>query len=161
MKAKFTVKQIRNTRGKNVTPAEHKLVVKFAGQCMRELDKAKYELPEFDGILRVNTKNSGQRSHGGGDGITIDIGSYRKRLMLQREYKSYELDTLIGKFYGPTEYCLLCLVAHEVAHHVQRRYANDMRDDWCKQMQAPHGEGFKKLYRWLRVALVNQHGVTG
>jgi hypothetical protein len=157
----FIIQRTGNMRGKNVTPAEHKLVVKYANQCMRELKKAKYELPEFDGLARVRTKHSGQRSYGNRSGIVIDISGYRNDRVVHREYASYERDSLIGEFTGSVEHCLLALIAHEVAHHVQHRYADDMRDDWSKQMRVLHGEGFKKLYRWLRVALVNQHGVTG
>ena len=38
-----------NKRGSNVTPVEHKLVVKFAKQCLREMCKKQYELMSQNG----------------------------------------------------------------------------------------------------------------
>jgi len=69
---------IRSKRGPNVTPDEHKLVVKFAKQCLREICKKQYEvqmgvtypkirpLTYADALkrLQVETKYRNQRSYG-------------------------------------------------------------------------------------------------
>ncbi len=39
---------IKSRRGPNVTPDEHKLVVKFAKQCLKEICKKQYEI-EYQG----------------------------------------------------------------------------------------------------------------
>ena len=148
--------KIVNERSKFVTPAEHKLVVKLARKCIRELSKRKYELPPLDRYLIVATKAKGQRSYGGSGRISIDITDYRAGAVHQSEYDGYRNEPLIGNFHGTTkEQALLCKIAHEVAHHVQHRYAPFVSrfDDYKK----PHGRTFKTIYRYLRVALLNEH----
>lgn len=73
---------IKSKRGPNVKPYEHKLVVKFAKQCLKEICKKKYEV-EYQGKpvvyaealkrLQVRTKYRGQRSYGSRDYICIDM----------------------------------------------------------------------------------------
>ena len=98
---------IKSKRGPNVTPDEHKLVVKFAKQCLREICKKQYELEYRDGEpvvyaealkrLKVKTKHSGQRSYGfSGHLISIDMGEYRRCLTSFTEYKSFADDPVIG-----------------------------------------------------------------
>ena len=69
---------IRSKRGDNVTPEEHKLVVRFAKQCLKEICKKQYEvqigvtyprvrpLTYADALKRiqVTTKYRNQRSYG-------------------------------------------------------------------------------------------------
>ena len=159
---------IKSKRGANVTPDEHKLVVKFAKQCLREICKKQYELEYRDGEpvvyaealkrLKVKTKHSGQRSYGFSDLISIDMGEYRRCLTSFTEYKSFADDPVIGTIRNcdDRELLLKCLVAHEVAHHIQFKYGlytRYLRNNFHK----PHGDGFKTIYRELRRTLVNPY----
>ena len=72
-----------------------------------------------------------------------------------REYRAFQKN----KIYGNREVTdlddrLLVIVAHEVAHHVQRnsiKQSTGRKGFWGKS----HGEGFQRIYRWLRNDLVN------
>ena len=148
---------IINRRGKNVKPEEHKLVVKYAKQCIRQLNKVEYELPNIARRrLLVITKARGQRSYGGYGEITIDVTRYRKGCTTGYEYKSYAKDPVIGSIVNQSpDNCLLLTVAHEISHYVQHTYVGEMKDFMRSAMQKPHGKGFKTLYGWLRRDLVN------
>lgn len=157
--------QIRSIRGSNVTAAEHNLVLKFTKHCLRELCKKKYEVC-FHGKpvtyrealtnCVVKTKYRSQASNGGAARICIDMQRYRSKLSSFKEYASFADDPVIGNIpdCNDRELLLKCLVAHEVAHHVQYRYGPHTR--WLKNnYQKPHGDGFKNIYRELRRTLVN------
>lgn len=151
-KKKFTQKQIRNRRAKNVTPAEHAIIKKQAAACMRELSKAEYELPELSRWpMKVQTKHRGQSSYGGDSGITIDVRILRRGLRRFTEYRSIGKHPAIGDIPdADPEVCMFALVAHEVAHYVQHRYLD------CRGVyERAHGRGWQTLYRRLRTALVN------
>ena len=159
---------IKSKRGSNVTPTEHKLVVKFAKQCLREICKKQYEIHNgatgkltYEHALKqlcVDTKYRGQRSCGGARRISIDLGDYRNSYTHFHEYKSFENDPVIGNISGcnDRELLLKCLVAHEVAHHIQMRYGRYTR--WLKNnFRKAHGDGFKNIYRELRRTLINPY----
>jgi hypothetical protein len=154
---KFNQNQIISRRGHNVPADVHKLVVKMAARCMRELSKKDYELPELTRSIEVRTKKSGQASYGGAVGITIDVGDFIRGSKFVWEYAAIREDAVIGRVRdaGSAENMLFALVAHEVAHHVQRRYANSMSFAWRVKMKKPHGDGWRMIYRWLRRELVN------
>ena len=154
---KFNQNQIISRRGNNVPADVHKLVVKMAARCMRELSKKGYELPELTRSIEVRTKKSGQASYGGAVGITIDVSEYMRGCDRLWEYKAIANDPVIGAvaLAGHRDNVLFALVAHEVAHHVQRRYANSMSFAWRVKMKKPHGDGWRMIYRWLRRELVN------
>lgn len=154
---KFNQNQIISRRGHNVPADVHKLVVKMAARCMRELSKKDYELPELTRSIEVRTKKSGQASYGGASGITIDVGDFIRGSKFVWEYAAIRKDPVIGRVRdaGSAENMLFALVAHEVAHHVQRRYANSMSFAWRVKMKKPHGDGWRMIYRWLRRELVN------
>tara|TARA_S200002703_G_scaffold55565_1_gene48173 strand:+ start:219 stop:740 length:522 start_codon:yes stop_codon:yes gene_type:complete len=163
---------IRSKRGDNVTPEEHKLVVRFAKQCLREICKKQYEvqigvtyprvrpLTYTDALdrIQVSTKYRNQRSYGGAKGISIDVRHYRESLTSFHEYKSFANDPVIGSITNcaDSELLLKCLVAHEVSHHIQRRYGPFTRY-LKKTCNKPHGDGFKTIYRELRRTLVNPY----
>lgn len=152
----FSKSLIINRRGGNVTPEEHRMVVDMAAKCMRELSKKQYELPRFNCKLTVKTKHRGQRSYGGGEGISIDVSCLRKRESFLREYDAYAKCGVIGSYNCESpEMVLFGIVAHEIAHHVQYRYAKNtrFRETWRK----PHGECFRTLYRYLRIKFINEH----
>ena len=161
---------ILSKRGDNVTPEEHKLVVRFAKQCLKEICKKQYEvqigvtyprvrpLTYADALkrLRVETKYRSQRSYGCARRISIDVGDYRNSCTSFHEYKSFANDPVIGSITNCTdsELLLKCLVAHEVAHHIQRRYGPHTRY-LKKTCDKPHGDAFKAIYRELRRTLIN------
>ena len=160
---------IRSKRGDNVTPEEHKLVVRFAKQCLREICKKQYEIQigvtyrirpltyayALDRI-QVSTKYRNQRSYGGAKGISIDVRHYRESLTSFHEYDSFANDPVIGSITNcaDSELLLKCLVAHEVAHHIQKRYGPFTRY-LKKTYRKPHGDAFKTIYRELRRTLIN------
>jgi hypothetical protein len=165
---------IKSKRGPNVTPDEHKLVVKFAKQCLREICKKQYEV-EYQGKpvvyaeaikrLQVKTKHRDQRSYGSASHISIDVRHLRSptRVGLKRsqpwyvlnEYKSFAKDPVIGEFETMNkELVMLAVVAHEVAHHIQMRYGPFTRY-LRKTYRKAHGDAFKAIYRELRRTLVN------
>ena len=154
---KFNQNQIISRRGHNVPADVHKLVVKMAARCMRELSKKDYELPPLTRSIAVITKKSGQASYGGAGGITIDVSDYMRGCDRLWEYKAIANDPVIGAvaLAGNRENVLFALVAHEVAHHVQTDYAWKMSDAWAEKMKRPHGDGWQMIYRWLRRELVN------
>ena len=143
----------------NVTKAEATMVRKMTDLCLRELAKAKHEIPatydEMKRACHVHVKYRGQCSNGGAKGITIDLWSLRKGTSRMREYSAFAGDPVIGSMdCGDVESRLLCVVAHEVAHHVQYRWGPRTR--WLKsKYRKPHGEGFRDLYRILRSCVVN------
>lgn len=158
---------IKSKRGPNVTPDEHKLVVKFAKQCLKEICKKQYEI-EYQGKpvvyaeaikrLQVRTKYRSQRSYGCEIYICIDMGEYRRCLTSFNEYRSFADDSVIGtiKDCDDRELLLKCLVAHEISHHIQMRYGlytRYLRNTFHK----PHGDGFKTIYRELRRTLINPY----
>lgn len=159
---KFNQNQIISRRGHNVPADVHKLVVKMAARCMRELSKKGYELPALTRSIEVRTKKSGQASYGGRRGICIDVGDFIRGSKFVWEYAAIRNDAVIGRVRdaGSAENMLFALVAHEVAHHVQRAYAMRMayecgKPEWEAMMRKPHGKGWQMIYRWLRRELVN------
>jgi len=161
---------IRSKRGDNVTPEEHKLVVRFAKQCLREICKKQYEvqmgvtyprvrpLTYADALkrLRVETKYRNQRSYGSARHISIDVRHFRESLTSFHEYDSFANDPVIGSITNcaDSELLLKCLVAHEVAHHIQMLYGPFTRY-LRKTYRKAHGDAFKTVYRELRRTLVN------
>jgi len=158
---------IKSKRGPNVTPDEHKLVVRFAKQCLREICKKQHEI-EYQGKpvvyaeaikrLQVRTKYRSQRSYGSEIYICVDMQRYRQNLTSFIEYKSFADDPVIGTIRNcdDRELLLKCLVAHEMSHHIQMRYGlytRYLRNTFHK----PHGDAFKTIYRELRRTLVNPY----
>ena len=156
---------IKSKRGDNVTPDEHKLVVRFAKQCLREICKEQYEV-EYQGKpvmysealkrLQVRTKCRAQRSYGSEIDIIIDVQRYRLGSTSFNEYRSFASDPVIGSIEDcdDRELLLKCLVAHEVAHHIQMKYGLYTR--YLKNtFHKAHGDGFKTIYRELRRTLIN------
>ena len=152
----------RLSHSDNVTAAEAKLVRKMADRCLRELAKAEHEIPASYEMMKaccgVHVKYRGQCSNGGAKGITIDLWCLRKDSSRMTEYSAYASDAVIGSMdcVDPNHH-LMCIVAHEVAHHVQYRWGPRTR--WLEsKYKKPHGEGFRDLYRILRSRLVNPEG---
>lgn len=143
----------------NVTTTEKNLVVKYAKMCLREMAKKEHELDrsyqELLNGITVKVKYRGQRSYGGASHICIDTRYLRQIHNNFHEYDAYRKDPVIGEIYDTTpELVLLAVVAHEIAHHIQRRYGPNTR--WLRKIcRKPHGEGFQAIYRILRSKVVN------
>lgn len=156
MTYKFKNTQLRSKRANNVTPEEHKRVCQFAAKCMRELSKPIYELPILNKSLTVNTKYKNQSCNGGYGQITIDLARIRKGHTHFNEYKSIASHPVIGAMINVDSWLIIeAIIAHEVAHHVQREYAIHMRPSWRNAMQKPHGKGWQMIYKYLRKSLIN------
>jgi hypothetical protein len=150
-------------KGKNVTAAERDHVVRWTKKCLRELAKKEYEI-EYGGNpvtyqmmldhIEVHVKARSQRSYGGSRGITIDVMRQRWGDRFMREYAAIENDPTIGTYFGDPKMVTACIVAHEVAHHVQLLYGRETR--WLKnKWRKAHGEGWRAIYRILRRELIN------
>jgi hypothetical protein len=147
--------KLTSKKSKNVTASEKALVVKMARRCMRELSKKEYELGKFDRPLHIDVKHKGQRSYGGKRRISIDLWEIRRNYTTALEYKSYADDPVIGTIKNCTpELALFATVAHEIAHHVQYAYCPRIRR-FDGQWRKPHGDAFKRIYRYLRQSLIN------
>lgn len=88
-------------------------------------------------------------------GINIAMSSYIPRYgypLRHYEYKSFDNDPFIGGFYtDDMEHPVLAVVAHEIAHAVQR-----WREWYVKLPRSkPHGDEFKLYYAKLRAIFVN------
>ena len=150
----------------NVTSVEAKMVRKMADLCLKEMSKKEHEINcsyrHMKNLCRVFVKCKGQRSFGGANEITIDMSILRfakskslfKNYTVQ-EYSAFCNDPVIGSIKCKNEYFyLFCIVAHEVAHHIQYQHGPWTR--WLKKKyKKPHGEGFQDIYRILRSRLVN------
>lgn len=152
------------SHGDNVTLAEAKMIRGMADRCLKELSKKEHELIYVGDPVRyqsmkarclVEVKYRGQCSYGGQRGITIDLWSLRNSKTFMSEYASIAKDSAIGSMEcGTLENRLMCVVAHEVAHHVQQLYGPHTR--WLRaQYRKPHGTGWRALYRILRSRIVN------
>jgi len=106
--------------------------------------------------LRVETKYRNQRSYGSARHISIDVRHFRESLTSFHEYDSFANDPVIGSITNcaDSELLLKCLVAHEVAHHIQMLYGPFTRY-LRKTYRKAHGDAFKTVYRELRRTLVN------
>lgn len=144
--------RIISKRGPRVTPDEHRLIVKQARACLRELSKVAYELPPMTRPLTVQTKQTSGRCTGGRNRIVIDVWWLRESGGNLTEYRSIGNSRVIGNFHADPEVVMFAIVAHEVAHHVHRAYSSCA--PWYSDSK-PHGPTWRYIYSWLRRELVN------
>ena len=152
----FPKSKLKVERPSTVTDAEAELVVDFARDCLTELRNPKYELPKIDRPMRVaiHTKRG---SWGGTSGISIGIAWHRYRFEVLNEYANHRACRVIGSIKGHRDWLVRSAVAHEVAHFIQHEYVDEMTANQRKLMHRPHGEGWRRVYSWLRRELVNEH----
>ena len=144
------------------------LIYQQVDMCLREITKKEHELILRVGDesipvsyktarhqCRVRVTNKGHRASGGIRGVTIDIANHNFPYAFVSEYKRIANDPVIGSTdtIGP-QLTLFAVVAHEVAHHIQRRYA------WMTRIYKngdfkPHGQVWQDVYRILRSRVVN------
>ena len=71
------------------------------------------------------------------------------------EYKRFAKDPVIGNIdVTDDDDIMMIICAHETAHHVQYKKLPSLKA-FKGKWEKPHGEGFQKLYRYLRRDLVN------
>lgn len=157
----------------NVPEGLAQMIYKQVDACLREITKKEHELI-FDEKLtdgtpliypvtyrmakencRVRITKKGQVSNGGFHGIKIDAYLIDFPRAFHREYPRIAKDPVIGDtpMIGP-ELVIFCIVAHEVAHHIQRRWAMHTRI-YSNGHRKPHGQVWQDIYRILRSRVVN------
>lgn len=140
-----------------------KVTKKYIRDMVRLLSKKEYELnlPKNakDTALKVLelVHNATYNSHAGSSVIRINLG---ERHFYNRpkfsEYSAYRDDPVIGTINTTSHWdVLLVVVAHELAHHIQYRYAKYL-PRYRKIKDRGHGDIFKSIYRYLRRDFVNK-----
>ena len=156
----------RNLKGsRSIATVDKNLIKKMVRKCIRLLNKKEYELDlpkDATDIalhrLSIVDKNVNGATYGGRNIIQINL-SYWQHCKgyphYEREYASYDADPTIGGVtVNSLEEALWLTVAHEVSHHIQRRYCPNIRR-FRNTHSKPHGDCFKAIYRYLRRDLVN------
>jgi hypothetical protein len=156
-----TIDGITVIRPEWITAKERDITIKWAKRCIREATKKDYELgvtaEQVRRGLTITLKASGWVCYGGSRGITMDVYVLRNSVSRFSEYKAIASDPTIGTIAeAEPEVIYGAIVAHEIAHHLQRRYGPQVR--WLKSKhKKPHGHGWQALYRILRRGVVNKH----
>lgn len=150
---------------KQITAAEKAKVVACIKKCFRELAKKKHELKDRQGNPVTATQmwndlpeikiGNYKVSRAGASRIIIGLHCHWFLGNKVTEYRSFSKDPVIGDAQLQSfDDTLLCLVAHEVSHHIQYRYGPST--GWLRSIyRKPHGDGFKAIYAILRGSLVN------
>lgn len=145
----------------NVSKADAAKINRMVRKCMRHLKKKEYELDFPDYALDMATSclvvrsTESTVSRAGKHTITINIGSWQIGNTVHTEYAAYKKDRVIGNIeVVDNDDHLWITVAHEVAHHVQYRYAPRVHR-FKGTYKKPHGDCFQMLYRYLRRDLIN------
>jgi len=140
-----------------------KVTKKYIRDMVRLLSKKEYELnlPKNakDTALKVLkfVHNPNHRSRAGAHVIKINLGAWwhygRPEFV---EYSFFSKDPVIGTIKTHSEWDeLLVLAAHELAHHIQHRYAKYL-PRYRSINDRGHGDIFKSIYRYLRRDFVNK-----
>tara|TARA_R110000824_G_scaffold205274_6_gene390075 strand:+ start:3365 stop:3916 length:552 start_codon:yes stop_codon:yes gene_type:complete len=135
-------------------------IERMVRRCMNQLKKKDYptEIDKEDvdraaRLTRVVNKRFYGATYAGAHVIQINL-NYWQHLDgagVQTEYAAFASNPIYGdRKVTDLDDCLWITVSHEVSHHVQRRI---MRSQGI--YKKPHGEGFQRIYRWLRADLVN------
>lgn len=145
----------------------HKKVEKMIRRIIRHLRKKEYELnlPKnaadiaCEALYTIDEPFA--RSCASARLIMINVGGVNIPRGYFNEYKRYAKDPVIGSISkADPDLILMALVAHEISHHIQFRYApavhrnsvgNRRFVDWLK----PHGQTFQDIYRMIRRDLLN------
>ena len=104
-------------------------------------------------VTRVVNKAVGGATYAGRHVIQINLNywQHRKGAGIEVEYAAFAKNKVYGdRVVTDKDDRLLISVAHEVSHHVQRG-AMKSKGIYKKS----HGDGFQRIYRWLRQDLVN------
>jgi hypothetical protein len=135
-------------------------IERMVRRCMNQLKKKDYptDINKQDVDLavmltRVVNKNFTGATYAGSKVIQINLNYWQHRdsMLIAEEYKAFASNSIYGdRKVTDLDDHLWVTVSHEVSHHVQRRI---MRSKGI--YRKPHGEGFQRIYRWLRADLVN------
>ena len=153
-----------SAKPKKISDDKVALIKSMVRRCMNELKKKQYELgiTKYDvdyavKVTRVVRRATGGATYAGSSVIQINLSYWQHRSgkAYHEEYDSFDKDPHIGGLvtYNMNDN-LLMSVAHEVAHHVQRRKCG-MIPRFSKTHRKSHGDCFKWVYRQLRIAIVN------
>jgi len=151
--------------GAHVNKADASDVARKVKRCIRQLRLKQYELniPADAGtiatqILHVRS-TPGILSRGGANTLKINLAYWQSGRHMWTEYKRFDKDPIIGRIMvNDADDSLWCLVAHEVAHHVQYRYCPRVARFSARSSKPytkPHGYCFQDVYRYLRRDLIN------
>lgn len=150
----------RITQMDKPTQEQIKKIEKWVRQCMNLLKKKEYPLnitrshvEKAVKVTRVVNKAVGGATYAGRHVIQINLNywQHRKGAGIEVEYAAFAKNKVYGdRVVTDKDDRLLISVAHEVSHHVQRG-AMKSKGIYKKS----HGDGFQRIYRWLRQDLVN------
>tara|TARA_R100001443_G_scaffold40958_4_gene54404 strand:- start:3755 stop:4318 length:564 start_codon:yes stop_codon:yes gene_type:complete len=145
------------------TQEDIKKIKSWVRKCMNLLKKKEYPLnitrshvEKAVKVTRVVNKKVTGATYAGYHVIQINFGYWQFlrghwRDGYMKEYDAYKKNKVYGsRTVTDMDDRLLVVVAHEVAHHVQR---GAMRSKGIYKKS--HGDGFQRIYRWLRQDLVN------
>ena len=156
----------RNLKGsRSIATVDKNLIKKMVRKCIRLLHKKEYELnlpKDATDIalhrLSIVDKNVNGATYGGRNIIQVNLSYWqhcKSYPHYEREYASYDADpTIGGATVNSLEEALWVTVAHEVSHHIQRRYCPNIRR-FRSTHSKPHGDCVKASSRSLRRAVVN------
>ena len=108
-------------------------------------------------ILRITDTEHSGATYAGADVIRINLNFWqlRSESSTMTEYKAFAKNKVYGnREVSCVEDKLWLIVSHEVAHHVQYKFAR-YRKSFKKPCAKGHGDGFQTIYRWLRLNVVN------
>ena len=142
------------------TREQTKKIERMVRKCMNLLKKKDYPIPiskeDVDRAVRL-TRVVNKRVYGatyaGANVIQINLNYWQHHNLpgVTEEYKAFSKNPIYGdREVTDLDDHLWVTVSHEVSHHVQRR---TMRSKGI--YRKTHGEGFQRIYRWLRNDLVN------
>lgn len=99
--------------------------------------------------VKISFSLKRRRSYGGEKGISLALGHWvRDGEIIFPEYAAFRGDPEIGRTSGDWQHVVAVLVAHEMAHWVQRSIS--IAKPVGLNYRLPHGAGFREIYRFLR-----------
>ena len=147
-----------------VTPEDRRKIKSWVRKCMNQLKKKEYPLPvtryHVDRAVKLTKVIDNNRNLGGNlagaNRIQINLKYWQYRPDhwvngIKEEYDAFAKNKVYGdRAVTDLDDRIFISVAHEVSHYVQRAV---MRSQGIYKKS--HGDGFQRIYRWLRQDLVN------
>jgi hypothetical protein len=135
-------------------------VVEFSRFCREAFNLPSGWLPKLKMSFAVGRLGSKAGVRDGLPIISLALRRYLTPVDGLLEYKSYSANPLIGSFISDDwQTCIRGLVAHEISHCVQFHYVvNGQANSYVEGLgvvESGHGSFFRRIYKQLRVGLVN------
>ena len=147
-----------------------KQIPKMVRRCMNHFKSKEYsfgitkeDVDKAVKLTRIKDLSTDHATYGGRDVIQINLNLWHfwterrfkkgkdSDLLYVSEYASFRDNKIYGARYAASvEDIALMVVAHEVCHHIQRKFFRKN-----KKHDKPHGDGFQYLYRCIRAYYVN------